>query len=91
MAKVSSQTLSVIFHLLQQLVALVHEAKSTDFNLFTTIGENSETIAELEELQNSAERLRASYNRLHSLTLAIYFRSATLCLSCYARFIDPVY
>ena len=71
MAKLSPQTLNKVFQLLQQLVTLVHEAKSTDFDLFTAIGENAETVAELGELQNSAERLRASYNRLHSLTLAI--------------------
>jgi hypothetical protein len=71
MARISPQTLSNVFQLLQQLVALVHEAKATEFNLYTNIGENAETIAELDELQNSAERLRASYNRLHALALAI--------------------
>lgn len=71
MAKLSPQTLNTVFQLLQQLVALVHEAKATEFNLFTNFGENSETIAELGELQNSADRLRAFYNRLHTLALAI--------------------
>ncbi|MGB8699093.1 MAG: hypothetical protein WCD18_06730 [Thermosynechococcaceae cyanobacterium] len=71
MAQLPPQTLTTIFRLQQQLVELVHDAKAAEFNLFETCGETTETIPELEQLQNATERLRKPYTRLHSLALAI--------------------
>jgi uncharacterized protein YPO0396 len=71
MAKMSLQTLNSIFKLLQRLVTLIDEVKSSEFSLFETVGETEETLLELEQLQNAVERLRHSYARLHTLALSI--------------------
>jgi flagellar capping protein FliD len=71
MAKLPPQTLNTIFGLLQRLVTLVDETKSSEFRLFESVGETAETLPELEQLQNAVERLRQSYTRLHSLALTI--------------------
>ena len=71
MAKVSPQTLTIIFNLQRRLVELIDQAKTAEYNLFEDYGETEETIPELEQLQNGAERLRNPYSRLATLTLAI--------------------
>jgi hypothetical protein len=71
MAKLSSQTLDTVFRLLQRLVTLIDEVKRSEFNLFVTFGETTETLVELEQLQNGVERLRRSYTRLQALALSI--------------------
>ncbi|MEL0592428.1 MAG: hypothetical protein U1V55_11555 [Planktothrix rubescens PR222] len=71
MAKVSPQTLIIIFNLQRRLVELIDQAKTAEYHLFEDYGETEETIPELEQLQNSAERLRNPYSRLATLTLAI--------------------
>lgn len=71
MAKVSPQTLMIIFNLQRRLVELIDQAKTAEYNLFEAYGETEETIPELEQLQNGAERLRNPYSRLATLTLAI--------------------
>ncbi|CAD5948465.1 hypothetical protein PA905_30640 [Planktothrix agardhii CCAP 1459/11A] len=71
MAKVSPQTLTIIFNLQRRLVELIDQAKTAEYNLFEDYGETDETIPELEQLQNGAERLRNPYSRLATLTLAI--------------------
>jgi hypothetical protein len=58
MAKFSPQTPNTVFGLLQHLVTLVDEIKSSEFRLFETVGETAETLPELEQLQNAVERLR---------------------------------
>ena len=71
MAKVSPQTLTIIFNLQRRLVELIDQAKTAEYHLFEDYGETEETIPELEQLQNGAERLRNPYSRLATLTLAI--------------------
>ncbi|CAC5344267.1 MULTISPECIES: hypothetical protein [Planktothrix] len=71
MAKVYSQTLTIIFNLQRRLVELIDQAKTAEYHLFEDYGETEETIPELEQLQNGAERLRNPYSRLATLTLAI--------------------
>ena len=71
MAKVSPQTLTIIFNLQRRLVELIDQAKTAEYHLFEDYGEAEETIPELEQLQNGAERLRNPYSRLATLTLAI--------------------
>ncbi|MGL5941944.1 MAG: hypothetical protein ACRC2S_16540 [Waterburya sp.] len=71
MAKLSDETLIIIFNLLRQLAEDIEEASATEWNLFEGYGENETTIAELEELQNSKERLREPYFRLHRLLIGI--------------------
>ena len=71
MAKVYPQTLTIIFNLQRRLVELIDQAKTAEYHLFEDYGETEETIPELEQLQNGAERLRNPYSRLATLTLAI--------------------
>jgi hypothetical protein len=71
MATLPNQTLTTILTLQRRLLELINEAKAAEFHLFEEFGETEETIPELEQLQNSAERLRNPYSRLYSLTLGI--------------------
>lgn len=77
MAKLSPQTLRIVFDLQRRMVELIDEAKATEYNLFEAFGETEETIPELEYLENGAERLRNSYSRLHTITLRIAEYQAT--------------
>jgi len=70
-AKLPKQTLINIFNLQQRLVELIDEAKRAEYNLFEGYAETEETVPELDQLQNSAERLRNPYARLYTLALAI--------------------
>jgi ParB-like chromosome segregation protein Spo0J len=63
--------LTIIFNLQRRLVELIDQAKTAEYHLFEDYGETEETIPELEQLQNGAERLRNPYSRLATLTLAI--------------------
>jgi hypothetical protein len=60
--------LTVFYH---DFVQLIDEAKAAEYNLFEEYGETEETLPELEQLQNGAERLRNPYSRLSTLALAI--------------------
>lgn len=71
MAKLPNQTLTTILTLQRRLLESIDEAKAAEFHLFEEFGETEETTPELEQLQNSAERLRNPYSRLYSLTLGI--------------------
>ena len=71
MVKLPPDTLTTIFNLQRRLVELIDKAKAAEYNLFEEYGETEETLPELEQLQNGAERLRNPYSRLSTLALAI--------------------
>jgi hypothetical protein len=71
MAKLTNETLTVIFNLLRQLAEAVEDASATEWLLFERFGETERTIAELDELQSARERQRVSYSRLYSILLTI--------------------
>jgi hypothetical protein len=71
MAKLPDETLTIIFNLLRQLAEGIEEASATEWALFEQYGETEVAIPELEELQNSRERLTEPYSRLHTLLLRI--------------------
>ena len=71
MAKLSDETLTMTFQLLRQLAEAIELASATEWILFDRYGETLRTIGELEELQNSRERLNRSYLRLNTLLLRI--------------------
>jgi ParB-like chromosome segregation protein Spo0J len=71
MAQLPNQTLINIFNLQRRLVELIDAAKRAEYNLLEGYGETEETIPELDQLENSAERLRNPYSRLHTLALTI--------------------
>jgi hypothetical protein len=71
MAKLPDGLLSTIFELLEQLAVGIEEAAAAEWALYEQYGENSDTIEELEELQNARERLAVPYSRLNTLLLRI--------------------
>jgi hypothetical protein len=71
MAKLPNSLLFTIFELLQQLAVGIEEAAAAEWALYEQYGENSDTIEELEELQNARERLVVPYLRLNTLLLRI--------------------
>lgn len=71
MANLSNGTLTIVANLLPRLFQVINLATATEFNLFERYGETNETLPELEELNNSAERARLFYNRLYGLVLQI--------------------
>jgi hypothetical protein len=71
MAKLSPEALTNIFNLLRQIAEEIENAGATEWMIFEKYGETTQTINELEELQNVKERLNQSYSRLNTLTLRI--------------------
>jgi hypothetical protein len=71
MAKLSDETLTIIFYLLRQLAEEIERACEAEWILFDRYGETPRTIGELEELQNARERLDRSYARLNTLLLRV--------------------
>ncbi len=71
MAKLSSETLTTIFELQRRLIELIDQAAETELTLFERYGETETTLIELEELQNTRERLRTPYVQINTLLLKI--------------------
>ena len=71
MANLPEETLTTIFNLQKQLFKIINATTATEYNLLEQYGETSETIPELEELQNIRERARDAYTRLFRLPLNI--------------------
>lgn len=71
MAKLTNETLTVIFNLLRQLAERIEDTSATEWLLFENYGETERTISELEELQNVRERLNDSYSRLNTALLSV--------------------
>ena len=71
MANLSEENLRRIAHLLPRLFEVINLATATEFNLFTQYGETEETLPELGELRNAAERARVLYNRIYGLVLQV--------------------
>lgn len=71
MAKLSDETLTIIFQLLRQIAEGVEEASAIEWLLFERYGENELTLPELEELQGAKEKLRNAYSRLNITLLRI--------------------
>lgn len=71
MAKLSEETLTLIFQLLRQLAEGVEDASATEWLLFERYGETERTITELDELQSVRERQRVFYSRLNTILLTI--------------------
>jgi hypothetical protein len=71
MAKLSDETLTMTFNLLRQLADEIESTSRIEWILFERYGETPRTIGELEELQNSRERLDRSYTQLNTLLLRV--------------------
>lgn len=71
MANLPAETLTTIGNLLPRLFNVINLATATEYNLFAQYGETEETLLELDELRNAAERARLFYNRLYGLALQV--------------------
>lgn len=71
MAKLPNEVQNSIFSLLQQLANQIEEASATEWTILERYGETTETIPELDELQNVREKLTERYNGLNKLLLRI--------------------
>ena len=69
MAKLPNEILTTIFGLQQNLIESIHEATATAWTLLEQYGETDESIPELEELQNTRERVSDPYSRLSTLLI----------------------
>jgi hypothetical protein len=68
-AKLPDPVITNIFTLLRQIVESIDATTALEFRLLEQIGETTETLPELAELQNIRERLLSPYTRLHNLLL----------------------
>ena len=71
MAKLPDPVLTNIFTLQRRIIESIEATTTLAFRLFTQWGETTETLTELEELQNIQERLRSQYSRLNTLLLKV--------------------
>jgi hypothetical protein len=71
MANLPQETLATLFTLQRRLFQIINLATAAEFKLAERYGETEETLLELEELKNTAERARLSYNRLNALLLRV--------------------
>ena len=71
MAKLPDPVLTNIFTLQRRIIESIDVTTALAFRLFAQSGETTETLTELEELQNIQERLRSQYSRLNSLMLKV--------------------
>jgi hypothetical protein len=68
-ATLPDSVLTNIFTLQRQIIESIDATTALEFRLLEQIGETSETLAELAELQSIRERLLSPYSRLHTLVL----------------------
>jgi hypothetical protein len=71
MAKLPDPIITNIFVIQRRIIECIDATTATEFRLFERMGETSESLPELEELQNIRERLLSSYSRLNTLLLGI--------------------
>lgn len=69
MAKLPDSVLNSIFTLQRRIIESIDTTTALEFRLLEQVGENAETLPELEELQSIRERLLSPYSRLHTLVL----------------------
>ena len=71
MAKLSPETLEVIWTILKQLSQVVEDAKAAEFIIFDRFGEIDSTIPYLTYLENVAEESASRYSQLANIRLRI--------------------
>lgn len=71
MANLPDETVTTVFNLQRRLWELINQTTTAAWVIFEQFGETEETIPELEELRNAAERLTDSYSRLYTLMLRV--------------------
>lgn len=71
MAKLPDETITSALNLQRRLLEGIDAASSAESAIFEQSGETDATATVLDQLQNSAERLREPYSRLYTLLLRI--------------------
>jgi signal transduction histidine kinase len=71
MAKLSPDIRATLSQQKEQLLDLIDAAKSLEFILLDTVGENQETISTLEQLTEISEQARTKLSQLSTLHLRI--------------------
>ncbi len=71
MAKLSPEIRATLSHQKEQLLDLIDEAKSIEFIILESFGENERTISTLEQLTEIAEQARTRLSQLSTLHLRI--------------------
>jgi hypothetical protein len=71
MAELSPEIRATLSQQKEQLLNLIDEAKSLEFILLNSVGENQETISTLEQLTEIAEQARTKLSQLSTLHLRI--------------------
>lgn len=71
MAKLSPEIRAILSHQKEQLLDIIDRAKSLEFTLLESVGENLETISTLEQLTEIAEQARTRLSQLSTLHLRI--------------------
>jgi hypothetical protein len=71
MAKLSPEIRAILSHQKEQLLDIIDLAKSLEFTLLESVGENLETISTLEQLTEIVEQARTRLSQLSTLHLRI--------------------
>ena len=71
MARLSPEIQVTLSRQKEQLLALIDEAKSLEFILLDSVGENQETVSTLEQLTEISEQARTKLLQLSTLHLRI--------------------
>ena len=69
MVKLSPEIRATLSQQKEQLLNLINEAKSLEFVLLDSVGENQETISTLEQLTEIAEQARSKLSQISTLHL----------------------
>jgi thiamine biosynthesis lipoprotein ApbE len=67
MAQLSEQTTTEVLELQRRLLAIVHQATAVAFVILEQHGEIEETLADLEQLDNTRDRADTYYSRFYTL------------------------
>jgi hypothetical protein len=71
MARLSPEIRAILSQQKEQLLDIIDRAKSLEFILLESVGENIETISTLEQLTEISEQARARLSQLSTLHLRI--------------------
>jgi hypothetical protein len=70
-AKLSQEIKIIVRNLKEQLLDIIDESKSMEYEILGRFGENPETIFTLEQLTETAEQARTRFSQLSNLRLRI--------------------
>ncbi|WP_019501246.1 hypothetical protein [Pseudanabaena sp. PCC 6802] len=78
MSDLPEETIETVFILQLRLLKIVNTATKSAFTIFEQFGETTETVPELDELQNIKERATSYYTRLYRILLQVFESQPTI-------------